>query len=132
GSETLTIRGSEKSLYGKFCEKVVLGALLHILGFEHVAVGDVTKAEHVFWLSSNSDRGRESDATILYKLGQGIRIDIGFIGRGNTEISLDKVSRYRRKVEVGDDVWYMGTIIIVDRIGPRSRIVELAREIDGR
>jgi hypothetical protein len=131
GSETLTIRGSEKSLYGKFFEKLVLGSLLHVLDFEHVPIGSLDRLERVFWLASNSDRGRESDATILYEPGRGVRIDIGFIGRGNTEISLDKVSRYRREIEMGSQHWYMGTIIIVDRVGPRSGIRKLAEEIDG-
>jgi hypothetical protein len=131
GSETLTIRGSEKSLYGKFFEKLVLGALLHVLGFEHVPADDLRQLERVFWLSSRSKRDRESDATILYQPGKGIRIDIGFIGRGNTEISLDKVSRYRREIELGNTHWHMGTIIVVDRIGPKSGIQELAEDIDG-
>lgn len=131
GSETLTIRGSEKSLYGKFFEKLVLGALLHILGFTHIPTQSIEKPRRAFWLSSNTDGGRESDATILYEPGQGIRIDIGFIGSGNTEISLDKVSRYRREIEIGSQNWFMGTIIIVDRIGPRSQIPELAEEIGG-
>lgn len=131
GSETLTIRGSEKSLYGKFFEKLVLGALLHVLDFKYVAMGNVENSNYVFWLSSNNEKGRESDATVLLEPGRGIRFDIGFIGRGNTEISLDKVSRYRREVELGATHWYMGTIIIVDRIGTRSNIRQLAKEIDG-
>ncbi len=131
GSETLTIRGSEKSLYGKFFEKLVLGSLLYILDFQYVPSGNLENLEKVFWLSSNADRARESDATILYEPGRGVRIDIGFIGRGNTEISLDKVSRYRREIEMGSRHWYMGTIIIVDRVGPRSRIREHAQAIDG-
>ncbi|MGB1285595.1 MAG: CfrBI family restriction endonuclease [Aggregatilineales bacterium] len=131
GAETLTVRGSEKSLYGKFFEKLVLGAVLHILGFQHVSSENADETDRVFWLASNSSRGRESDATILYTAGKGIRIDIGFIGRGNTEISLDKVSRYRREIEIGNQQWYMGTIIIVDRIGKRSNISTLATEIDG-
>ena len=131
GAETLTIRGSEKSLYGKFFEKLILGSLLHILGFKYITLGNTDNMNHVFWLSSNSEKGRESDATLLLEPGRGVRFDIGFIGRGNTEISLDKVSRYRREVEIGGTHWYMATIIIVDRIGPNSNIQELANEIDG-
>ncbi len=131
GSQTLTIRGSEKSLYGKFFEKLVLGALLHILGFKHVPSRSADGFDRVFWLASQRERERESDATLLYKAGQGIRFDIGFIGRGNTEISLDKVSRYRREIEIGSKHFYMGTIIIVDRIGERSAIQDLANDIDG-
>jgi hypothetical protein len=131
GSQTLTIRGSEKSLYGKFFEKLILGSLLQILGFEHVPSGDSERLNRVFWLSSNIERERESDATLLYEPGKGIRFDIGFIGSGNTEISLDKVSRYRREVEMGSTHWFMGTIILVDRIGERSNIEHLAQEIGG-
>lgn len=131
GAQTLTIRGSEKSLYGKFFEKLVLGTLLHILGFKHVPVNDVANPDKVFWLSSSSDTARESDATLIYTPGKGVRFDIGFIGRGNTEISLDKVSRYRREIEIGSSSYHIGTIIIVDRIGRGSRIQKLAEQIDG-
>lgn len=92
GAQTLAIRGSEKSAYGKLFEKLVLGSLLHILGFRHIAPPP-QEYEKVFWLSSRNEK-RESDATLLYELGQGVRFDIGFIGRGNPEISLDKVTRF--------------------------------------
>lgn len=36
GSMTLTIRGSDKSIYGKLFERLVLGSVLSILDFEHV------------------------------------------------------------------------------------------------
>ncbi|MBW8011089.1 MAG: CfrBI family restriction endonuclease [Chloroflexi bacterium] len=129
GSQTLTIRGSEKSLYGKLFEKLVLGSLLHILGFAYAKSGEPTSLKKEFWLSSTGER--ESDATALWGAGKGARFDIGFIGRGNTEISLDKVSRFAREVELGQKKWYMATIIIVDRIGERSKIRELAQNIDG-
>lgn len=60
-----------------------------------------------------------------------MRFDIGFIGRGNSEISLDKVSRFEREMDFGRIHHTMGTFIIVDRIGPRSRLMELAAKIDG-
>ncbi len=130
GAQTLTIRGSDKSTYGKLFEKLVLGSLLHVLGFEYRTAGELENLSRVFWLSSGDDE-RESDATLLYEAGKGVRFDIGFIGRGNTEISLDKVSRYRREILLGRENWYMATIIIVDRIGARSNIERLARNIDG-
>lgn len=130
GSQALTIRGSEKSTYGKLFEKLVLGSLLHVLGFKFQKSGELKNLDRVFWLASNDDE-RESDATLLYEAGKGIRFDIGFIGRGNTEISLDKVSRYRREIQLGRENWFMATIIIVDRIGERSIIQELAKNIDG-
>jgi len=130
GAQTLTIRGSEKSIYGKLFERLVLGSLLHILGFRFTGSDGPRRFEREFWLSSHGE-GRESDATVLWRAGQGARFDIGFIGRGNPEISLDKVSRFTREIELGRSTWYMATIIVVDRIGRGSRIKDMAREIDG-
>lgn len=130
GAQTLSIRGSEKSMYGKMFEKLILGSLLTILKFELINPDDSSRSNKVFWLSSRGNK-RESDATLLYKPGVGVRFDIGFIGPGNTEISLDKVSRFEREMEHGRQIHYMSTIIIVDRIGERSRIVDMAKEIDG-
>lgn len=61
----------------------------------------------------------------------GIRFDIGFIGRGNSEITLDKVSRFERHAEIANVSYYMSTIIIVDTIGKSSRVEELAKDIGG-
>jgi hypothetical protein len=130
GSQTLTIRGSDKSTYGKLFEKLVLGSLLHVMGFDFQKSGELENPNRVFWLSSNDD-DRESDATLLYEAGKGVRFDIGFIGRGNTEISLDKVSRYRREIQMGRENWFMATMIVVDRIGERSNIQKLAQDVDG-
>lgn len=130
GAETLAIRGSEKSAYGKLFEKLILGSLLYILGFKHTTPEHLEQPHRVFWLSSRGER-RESDATLLYEAGKGVRFDIGFIGRGNPEISLDKVSRFEREIALGRSKWYMATIIIVDRIGANSRIERLARDVDG-
>jgi hypothetical protein len=129
GAQTLTIRGSEKSMYGKFFEKLVLGSLFTLLGFT-LKKESIERQEKIFWLSERGNK-RESDATAIYKLGIGVRFDIGFIGPGNTEISLDKVSRFEREIEIGSQKHYMSTIILVDRIGDRSRITSMARQIDG-
>lgn len=129
GAQTLAIRGSEKSAYGKLFEKLVLGSLLHILGFKHI-LPPPQEFAGVFWLSSRGER-RESDATLLYKPGKGVRFDIGFIGRGNPEISLDKVTRFEREISLGRSTYYMATIILVDRIGANSRIERLAQKVGG-
>jgi len=131
GTQTLAIRGSEKSMYGKLFEKLILGSLLTILGFQHIEESNTKKMKKVFWLSSRGDK-RESDATLLIKPGVGVRFDIGFIGPGNTEISLDKVSRFEREMEFGRKKHFMSTIVIVDRIGAKSRIADMAKLIDGR
>ncbi|HET7115371.1 MAG TPA: CfrBI family restriction endonuclease [Hanamia sp.] len=130
GAQTLAIRGSEKSMYGKLFEKLILGCLLTILGFELIDPKKSTQSNKVFWLSQRENK-RESDATLLLKAGTGVRFDIGFIGPGNTEISLDKVSRFEREYEFGRQLHYMSTIVIVDRIGGKSRISELAKRING-
>lgn len=130
GAQTLTIRGSEKSLYGKMFEKLVLGSVLTLLGFEHIDKDDTSKSNKVFWLSERQDK-RESDASIIIKPGVGVRFDIGFIGRGNTEVSLDKVTRFERYMERGFVRYNTSTIILVDTIGEGSRITDMAKEIDG-
>lgn len=129
GAQTLAIRGSEKSAYGKLFEKLVLGSLLHILGFKQI-IPPPQEYEKVFWLTSRNEK-RESDATLLYELGQGVRFDIGFIGRGNPEISLDKVTRFEREISLGRSKFFMATIILVDRIGTNSRIERMAKEVQG-
>lgn len=130
GSQTLTIRGSEKSLYGKLFEKLVLGSVLHVLGFEYVSGDGPTDLSRMQYWMSTTDK-RESDATLLISPGKGVYFDIGFIGRGNPEIVLDKVSRFERTAEFADRRHGMVTFIVVDRIGARSRIEELASHIDG-
>ncbi|MBM3151937.1 MAG: CfrBI family restriction endonuclease [Chloroflexi bacterium] len=129
GAQSLAIRGSEKSAYGKLFEKLVLGSLLYILGFKHITPPP-QEYEKVFWLSSRNEK-RESDATLLYELGQGVRFDIGFIGRGNPEISLDKVTRFEREISLGRSKFFMATIILVDRIGANSRIEQMAKAVKG-
>ncbi len=130
GTQTLALRGAEKSMYGKLFEKLILGSFLTILGFQKIEESETSKMKKVFWLSSRGNK-RESDATLLYKPGVGIRFDIGFIGPGNTEISLDKVSRFERDMEFGNRNHFMSTIVIVDRIGDNSRITDMAKLIDG-
>ncbi len=130
GTQTLAIRGSEKSMYGKMFEKLILGSVLTILGFKLIDPNKSNQSKMVFWLSQRESK-RESDATILVKPGIGARFDLGFIGPGNSEISLDKVSRFEREMNHGRQLHYMSTIILVDRIGDGSRIVEMAKEIHG-
>jgi hypothetical protein len=129
GSQTLAIRGAEKSMYGKFFEKMIMGSVLSVLGFS--LVEEDSLLEKAFWLSSRGHK-RESDATAIWKSGEGIRFDIGFIGVGNPEITLDKVSRFEREIELNGIIHSMHTIIIVDRVGKNSVIIDLAHEIDGR
>lgn len=125
GSQTLAIRGSEKSTYGKLFERLVLGSVLSVLDFENTSFPPA-KLSRVFWLSSKIGE-READATLLLRPGQAIRFDLGFIGRGNPEITKDKVSRFERDLEVNRQRYHSATIIIVDRVGPNSGLEEQAR-----
>lgn len=129
GSQTLAIRGSEKSTYGKLFERLVLGTVLQSLGLKHVKYPP-KEQRNVFWLSSRLG-ARESDAAVLVSPGKAARFDIGFIGRGNPEISKDKVSRFERVLELNGTKHYWATFIIVDRVGERSTLVEQAETING-
>lgn len=131
GSQTLAIRGSEKSTYGKLFERLILGSVLTVLGFDLTDPDRIPhRPRNLFWLSSQFG-AREADATVILKPGVAIRFDLGFIGRGNPEISKDKVSRFERQLELNEKQYYSTTFVIVDRIGDRSKIVEQAKRIDG-
>ncbi|ECY2969541.1 restriction endonuclease, partial [Salmonella enterica subsp. enterica serovar Heidelberg] len=116
--------------HGKYFEKLILGSLFTIMGFEYKEKIEEGLNAKCFTLSTRAD-DRESDATLVFN-GKAIRVDIGFIGRGNTEISLDKVSRFRRMDDIGGVMHNISTMVIVDVIGDRSRIVNMAEEIDGK
>lgn len=128
GSQTLTIRGSDKSLYGKLFERLILGSLLTILGFERVDPATNSRTSKVFWLSDSSDI-RESDATLLFKPGKLARFDIGFIGPGNSEISKDKLSRFAREMELSGNKDSSVTFIIVDRLPSTGKTEKAAEKI---
>ncbi len=129
GSATLTIRGSDKSIYGKLFERLILGSFLSIMDFERVNPLTNTKTEKVFWLSDSSDL-RESDATLLLSPGKLARFDIGFIGPGNSEISKDKLSRYAREIEREGTKHSSVTFIVVDRLPQTGKTNQAAREIE--
>lgn len=131
GAQTLTIRGSDKSLYGKLFEKLVLGSVLSILGYTRVSKPkDIDKVSSVFWLSDGSGN-RESDATLLYKPAAQVRFDIGFIGPGNPEISKDKLSRFSVEPSTTETTkqTYTKTFIVVDRLPETGKTQDAARHI---
>lgn len=127
GATTLTIRGSEKSTYGKLFERLIMGSVLTILGFEHVENSLSPKKEKVFWLSDSSDV-RECDATIRLRPGKLARFDIGFIGKGNPEIMKDKLTRYANEVEQNGKANFSQTFIIVDKMPDTTKTVEAAKK----
>lgn len=127
GAATLTIRGSEKSTYGKLFERLILGSVLTILGFQHVENAHSRKLEKVFWLSDSSDV-RECDATIRLRPGKLARFDIGFIGRGNPEIMKDKLTRFGSEVKQDGRVSFSQTFIIVDKMPKTTKTTEAAEK----
>lgn len=130
GAQTLSIRGSEKSIYGKLFEKLVLGSVLTILGGVYINKTDTNRDRMAFWLSENDDR-RESDATLLLRPGIGVFFDIGFIGKGNPEAAMDKLTRYDNMLQHGRRRNVMSTIILIDTIGQTSRAKRIAEETGG-
>ncbi|HLA62794.1 MAG TPA: CfrBI family restriction endonuclease, partial [Rhodothermales bacterium] len=126
---SLAIRGSEKSAYGKVFEKLVLGSLLHTLGFTMITEAQAAAGEVGYVLSSTEKR--ESDATLYTAADQVIRFDLGFIGQGNPEITLDKVTRFEREMPVAGRRKYVSTVIIVDSVSEKSKVPELAKEVGG-
>lgn len=127
GAATLTIRGSEKSTYGKLFERLILGSVLTILGFQHVENAQSRKPEKVFWLSDSSDV-RECDATIRLRPGKLARFDIGFIGRGNPEIMKDKLTRFGSEIEQNGRASFSQTFIIVDKMPNTTKTTEAAEK----
>jgi hypothetical protein len=128
GASTLAIRGSEKSMYGKVFERLVLGSCLTVLGFRYrdkslsPCVGD-------FWLS-DSDDIRECDATLIIKPGHVARFDLGFIGRGNPEIVKDKLSRFARDFEQNGRRLASTNIVIVDHVPIGGTVAAEAAKLD--
>lgn len=128
GSLTLTIRGSDKSVYGKLYERLVLGSILTILGFRQVNPRSNQTSKMVFWLADSRDN-RESDATAIVREGKVAHFDIGFIGPGNPEISKDKLSRYARDVELAGRRHSAQTYIIIDKISNTGKTRQAAARI---
>ena len=130
GAQTLSIRGSDKSMYGKLFERLVLGSVLTLLGFRMVADPEArsVNAPGTFWLSDNK-KERETDATAVLETGKIALFDIGFIGAGNPEITKDKLSRFA--AERGPDTARMPprTFIIVDRIPDTSSTQNAAKRL---
>jgi len=129
GASTLTLRGSDKSTIGKLFERLVLGSLLSILGFKFGGLDRAEELSGVFILSSRDKNERESDATLFYDLGQAVRFDIGFIGRGNPEIIKDKLSRFEREKRFEGRKWYVDTFVLADRIPERGDIQAQAARV---
>lgn len=132
GAQTLTVRGSSKSMSGKLFEKLILGAALTLFGFEYrqEVPETIDPTQKLFWLSSSEEEEREIDATVVFNQ-KAVRIDIGFIGKGNPEIATDKMTRFRSESEIGKLDHLTKTIVIVDTIGTNSHMSSIAESIEG-
>lgn len=129
GCATLTIRGSNKSAFGKLFERLVLGTVFTILGYEYTGSLERHQGSNFFLLSSTRGK-READATVVGDMGKVLFVDIGFIGRGNPEIVLDKVTRFESHLRINERDYDAATIILVDRVGENSKIREMARGVN--
>ncbi|MCC6320427.1 MAG: CfrBI family restriction endonuclease [Phycisphaerales bacterium] len=129
GCAELAVRGSDKSRYGKLFERLVLGSVLSILGFNMDDARAGARRNRVFWLSDSTD-DRECDATAIIQPGRLARFDIGFIGIGNPEIVRDKLSRFAREVEHAGRRSSSTTFVIVDRYptGPSANSIRIAEQ----
>lgn len=131
GAQTLTIRGSEKSSYGKLFGSLVLSTVLQIFGFkllQHPPTAETENVSKVFWLEFEEKNKREADAVLLYE-NKGIMFDIGFIGKGNPEITLDKVTRFDKQQEYAQRQYDMKTIIVVDTTPKKSKGEEMTQHL---
>lgn len=110
GAASLTVRGSNKAVYGKRLERAFLRAGLELLGLQR---------NENYWLNIGRDEevDREADGEVETKRGR-IRIDIGLIGEGNQEIPEDKLNRVGRN-----------GIVIVDRLGRQSAVINTAQRL---
>jgi hypothetical protein len=115
-------------MYGKLFERLILGSILTILGYERVNPSTNTKTEGVFWLSDSQDV-RESDATLIVTPEKRVRFDIGFIGPGNSEISKDKLSRWTSEIETAGGTISSTTFIIIDRLPKSGKTQSAAAKI---
>lgn len=131
GAQTLTIRGSEKSSYGKLFGSLVLSTVLQMFGFkllQNPPTEATPNPSKVFWLEFEATNKREADAVLLYK-DKGIAFDIGFIGKGNPEITLDKVTRFDKQQEYVQREYEMKTIVVVDTVPKKSKGPEMTKHL---
>lgn len=115
GAATLTIRGSQKSKVGKALEKAIARAALTVIGLKE---GQDAPTEGDFWLNLGADLevSRETDAEIRTERGR-IRMEVGMIGKGNSEVISDKVGRLSRN-----------DVILTDALPSKSAAYEVAAQ----
>ena len=109
GSATLTIRGSQKSRIGKSLERSIARAALTIIGL------DENFGQFRMNVGADEEVERETDAEVQTPRGYA-RIEVGLIGRGNSEVISDKVGRLSRN-----------DVIIMDILPTKSAAYQTAK-----
>lgn len=102
GAATLTIRGSQKSTVGKRLEKSIAKAALTVIGLRE------DRGDFRLNIAADNEVARETDAEVRTNRGW-LRMEVGLIGQGNTEVISDKVGRMGRN-----------DVILMDLISPDS------------
>ena len=110
GSATLTIRGSQKARIGKSLERSIAGAALTAIGLKE------ERGDFRLNILADEEVSRETDAEVKTPRGF-VRMEVGLIGAGNSEVISDKVGRMDRN-----------GIIILDILPSRSTAHEAARQ----
>ena len=109
GHVTLSIRGSNKSFWGKNLEGSLLKTALTILGLEYEKHFEVNVKG-----DDNGEDWREMDARVYTKEPNAfIPIELGLIGEGNPEITSDKNERIGK---------YEG-VVLVDKVGDAAAVM---------
>ncbi|MCY4313984.1 MAG: CfrBI family restriction endonuclease [Gammaproteobacteria bacterium] len=107
GAATLTIRGSLKSKIGKALELSLARSALAVLGLEESDHFQVN-------IRADDEVARQMDCEMRTPRGM-IRMEIGLIGTGNTEVVGDKVERMGKN-----------DIVLVDTLPPKSSMWKTA------
>ena len=89
GTATLTIRGSQKSRIGKSLEFSIARAALTCIGLSE------TNGDFRLNVEADEEVDRETDAEVRTPRGF-VRLEVGLIGVGNSEVIGDKVGRISR------------------------------------
>jgi hypothetical protein len=103
GHMVLSKRGAVKSMMGNLYESLMLFISLTLLGFRFVPRETFAEEEEVGTFTLDVNRRRQADALISVqnqkKEQELIHVDIGYIGKGNPEITGDKQTRFRERLD---------------------------------
>ena len=124
----MAIRGSEKAIYGKKFQYLILGSSLNLLGF---SFDKQSRGEPMTYWFRSKNENRESDATAIIDGEHGLRFDIGFIGKGNSEITLDKLTRFDGKLDQNSTI-NLNTVIVIDQLGKKSKTKKISGQLGVR